>query len=179
LLTPTLSVSFQRYPYPPSGFVTTLPTSYGALPLAADGPGRFVLPCPDGEAFWIGLIPEKAGGTEIVRVLASLASGDQLDVVTGAQVDPPPATDPTAELPHVTAPPAHGVAGIFRGEGTWWTFTRNAQPPSRACRGLDLTSPPRGSVHVRIVDPLHFEGLTGIAVSPLNPDGRYGGWRLP
>src|SRR4051812_20731903 len=97
LLAPALSISFQRYPYPASGLVTNLPTSYGALPVLADAPGHCVLPCPDGEAFWIGLIPEEAGRAEVVRVLATVASGDQLDVVTGAQLDPS-LTDPPADL---------------------------------------------------------------------------------
>ena len=176
LLTPTLSISFQRYPYPPSGFVTTLPTSWGALPFIADAPGYLVLPCPDAEAFWIGLIPEETGKSTVVRVLASVASGDRIDVVTGAHVD----RSATTGSADITVQRAYGVAGIPRGDGTWWPFARDAAgEPATECRGLDLFSPPVASVRVDLVGSAEFEELAGIRLPPLDPASRYGGWRLP
>jgi hypothetical protein len=56
-----MSVSFQQYPYPASGILDGLPDSRGPLPLHEAGPGRLVLPSPPAEAFWIGLIPSRAG----------------------------------------------------------------------------------------------------------------------
>jgi hypothetical protein len=58
-VTDALTVSFQRYPYPPPGWVETLPRSRGALPLALAGEGHLLLACPVGEAFWIGLVPAR------------------------------------------------------------------------------------------------------------------------
>ena len=74
LVTPSLSISFQRYPYPPTGFVTALPTSCGALPFEAGAPGHLILPSPDGEAFWIGLIPAPAAQPATRRARPAAAS---------------------------------------------------------------------------------------------------------
>jgi hypothetical protein len=138
-LTPTLSVSFQRYPYPPRGFLTALPSSWGALPIHADAPRHLTLPCPEGEAFWIGLVLAPNGGPTIVRVLASVAPSAWRDAIAGAPSDRPRPTDPA----DITVPTQHAVAGIARGDGTWWAFARDtggtAAPP---CRGMELLSRP-------------------------------------
>jgi hypothetical protein len=179
-LTPTLFVSFQRYPYPPSGFVTGLPTSCGALPMLADAPGHLLVPSPEGEAFWIGLVGSRQGTPATVRALATLTSGDRVDAVTGASTDRPSGA---GELPagpgHLTVPPAHGLAGISRGDGTWWAFARDAPAPAVACPSLELVSPPAGQVRVDLLAAAEFESLAGTPLPPLDPSGRYGGWRLP
>src|SRR5512133_4238056 len=87
-VTAALTVSFQRYPYPPSGWVETLPRSRGALPLAVAAPGRLLLPCPAGEAFWIGLVATARGPSSQVTVAARLTSGEQVDLATGAAPGP-------------------------------------------------------------------------------------------
>lgn len=134
-LAPSLSVSFQRYPYPPAGLVTALPTSWGALPFVLSAPRQLILPCPDGEAFWIGLIPSPAGRRYRLRVLVSMASGDRVDALTGTPADDtrPPSVE---DLP---TPPRYGVPGIFRGDGSWWAFARDTgNAPAPACREIQL-----------------------------------------
>jgi hypothetical protein len=134
-LTPSLSVSFQRYPYPAAGFVTALATSWGALPFLATAPGRLVLPCPDEEAFWIGLVPSPAGHQYRLRGLVSTTSGDRVDALTGAPADDP---DPVG-IDDLLQPPRHGVPGIFRGDGSWWAFARHShETPAPACREIEL-----------------------------------------
>jgi hypothetical protein len=132
-VTAALTVSFQRYPYPPSGWVEALPRSRGALPLAAPGPGRLLLPVPDGEAFWVGLLATPQGPPSLVAVAASLASGERVDLATGAAPAPDPGRDGFA------VPPRFAVEGIARGGGGWWALAREAPaPPAPACAGLEL-----------------------------------------
>ncbi len=135
-LTPSLSISFQRYPYPPAGLVTALPTSWGALPFLLSAPRQLILPCPDREAFWIGLVPSPAGRQHRLRVLVSTASGDRIDVLTGRAASddtkPPSAEDFPALLPH-------GIPGISRGDGSWWAFARDTgETPAPSCREIEL-----------------------------------------
>ncbi len=134
-LTPSLFVSFQRYPYPAAGLVTALATSWGALPFLRSAPGQLVLPCPDGEAFWIGLVPSPAGQQHRLRVLVSTTSGDRVDALTGALAnDPEP-----AGMDDLLAPPRHGIPGIFRGDGSWWAFARHTdETPAPGCREIEL-----------------------------------------
>jgi hypothetical protein len=131
----SLSVSFQRYGYPPGGFVTGLPTSYGALPFLVERTGRLLLPCPTGEAFWIGLVPSPMSQQYLLRVLVRTASGERLNAATGAEVHDDERLGPE-DLPTRSIP---GVPGIVRGEGTWWSFARNPLEARRpACRGLQI-----------------------------------------
>jgi hypothetical protein len=130
-----LSVSFQRYPYPHEGFVTELPTSCGALPFLIERPGRLLLPCPTGESFWIGLVPSPMSQRYLLRVLVRTASGKRLNAATGAEAHDTGRLG-LEDLPSPTMP---GVPGIVRGEGTWWSFARNALEPTRpACHGLEI-----------------------------------------
>jgi hypothetical protein len=138
VLTRSMSISFQRFPYPPTGLVTALPTSWGALPLLHSAPGELVLPCPQGEAFWIGLVPSGHAQNRL-RVIVSLASEHRVDALTGA-----PADDlQPADVDDIPAP-RNGIPGIFRGDGNWWAFARDtgetaapacSHEPGTACRG--------------------------------------------
>ena len=134
-VTPALAVSFQRYPHPPSGFLSALPRSWGALPVVAVGPRHLVLPSPAREALWIGLIPTGGERSSRVRILASLRSGERVDAVTGAVADDVALTG----LGEILAPPRYAVEGIFRADATWWAFARDTLGTGApACDGLDL-----------------------------------------
>jgi len=131
----SLAVSFQRYRYPPEGFVTGLPTSCGALPFLIERPGRLLLPCPTNESFWIGLVPSPVNHQYLLRVLVLTAAGDRLNAATGAHADHSERLGPE----DVPSPSMPGVPGIVRGAGTWWSFARNPTDPSRpACRRLEI-----------------------------------------
>lgn len=131
-LTPSLSVSFQRYPYPPAGIVTVLPRSWGALPFLLSAPQQLVLTCPDGEAFWIGLIPSPDGPRYRLRVLVSIAADGRVDALTGAAADEvQPVDDDMA--------PQHAIRGIFVGDGRWWAFARDTgDTPGPGCLEIEL-----------------------------------------
>jgi hypothetical protein len=148
-VTAALTVSFQRYPYPPSGWVEALPRSRGALPLVVTAPDRLLLACPSGEAFWIGLVATRPGRSSRVGVAARLAAGERVDLATGAASDtgagpaPTPATGagPAGGLlrPRFEVPPRFAVEGIARQEGGWWALALEAPGPAApACAGLEL-----------------------------------------
>jgi hypothetical protein len=201
-VTAALTVSFQRYPYPPSGWVEALPRSRGALPLAAAGPGRLLLPVPAGEAFWVGLVAAPGGPSSLVAAVAELGSGERLDLAAGP------------------VPPRFAVEGIARGEGGWWALALEAPAPGApACAGLELlvwTGPPvatgageRGPrpqhdptgpgrpaspappaadqvagppvpLRVELVDPARFEAAGGERPgAPADDEATYRGWPLP
>jgi hypothetical protein len=132
-LTPSMSISFQRFPYPPTGLVTALPTSWGALPLLHSAPGKLVLPCPQGEAFWIGLVPSGHAQNRL-RVIVSLASEHRVDALTGA-----PADDVRPADRNDVAAPRNGIPGIFRGDGSWWAFARDTGATTGpGCREIEM-----------------------------------------
>lgn len=203
-VTAALTVSFQRYPYPPSGWVETLPRSRGALPLAAAGPGRLLLPVPAGEAVWVGLVATPGGPSSLVAVAAELGSGERVDLATGP------------------VPPRFAVEGIARGDGGWWALAREAPAPAApACAGLELlvwtgpaaaaapeersprpqhdpTGPagpgdpppvapaagtpagPPATLRVELVDPARFEAAGGEPLgAPAGDEATYRGWPLP
>jgi hypothetical protein len=168
-VTAALAVSFQRYPYPPSGRVEALPRSRGALPLAVTAPDRLLLACPAGEAFWVGLVATPGAPSSRVAVVARLASGERVDLATGAA----PATDPAPGA--FPVPPRFAVEGIARPDGGWWALTlAPPEPAAPACAGLELavwTGPPApapaGSGRPR---PLHDPtGPSGPASRPPPP----------
>jgi hypothetical protein len=134
----TLLVSFQRYPQPDDGLLRRLPPSWGALPLLASGPRHVLVPLPDGEAFWLGLVRTAHGPAWTLHVLASLPSNERLDVVTGVPADP----SRGEAFGSVSVPPSHAVEGIARGDGTWWPFTRGPTADAPVCRALDLLGSP-------------------------------------
>jgi hypothetical protein len=132
-LTPSLSLSFQRYPYPPDGVLTALPKSWGALPFLLSEPQQLVLPCPDGEAFWIGIVPSPDGRPYRLRVLVSIVSDGMIDALTGAAADEiqPAGDEELASL--------HGIPGIFQGDGRWWAFARDTgDTPGPGCLEIEL-----------------------------------------
>jgi hypothetical protein len=131
-VTAALTVSFQRYPSPPSGWVEALPRSRGALPLALAAPGRLLLACPAGEACWIGLVAGPAGPSSLVAVAAELASGERVDLATGAA----PARDRPRD--GFAVPPRFAVEGIARRDGGWWALTREPPAAAPACAALEL-----------------------------------------
>jgi hypothetical protein len=203
-LTQSLFVSFQRYPYPTTGIVTALATSWGALPFLLRAPGQLVLPCPDEEAFWIGLVASPAGQQHRLRVLVSTTSGDRINALTGVPVNNPA----PADIDDLVAPPQHGIPGIFQGDGRWRAFARHTDAtPAAACHEIELSCRPAApvphgagpgrqhsgpgdpspsgeagetsSVQVDLVEPEVFQALSGTRVPPLDEANRYGGWRLP
>ena len=185
-VTPALTVSFQRYPRPPSGWVETLPRSRGALPLVEAGPGRLLVGCPAGEAFWVGLVATRRGWSSRVGAAARLASGERVDLATGEPLGP--AGDrPSGRF---AVPPRFAVEGIARPDGGWWALARSG--PGPACAGLELAvwtvaspaaPPPTGPpalVEVELVDAAGFEAATGRPLPPpAGEEETYGGWRLP
>jgi hypothetical protein len=149
-VTPGLSVSFQRYPYPAGGLVPGLPTSRGALPVHVAERGRLILPVPADEAFWVGLIADPGGPGFVVRVIVSLESGTALDAVTGA-APAPTGTDASGtgtrhargEPGVLRVPPQYALPGVAGGSGTWWALARDAHgSDAPASRSLDVLAWP-------------------------------------
>jgi hypothetical protein len=188
-VTDALTVSFQRYPYPPSGWVETLPKSRGALPLALAAPGHLLLACPVGEALWIGLVAaRREERSSQVGVVAQLASGERVDLATGTALVP--GTDPAGGVesasglprPASAVPPRFAVEGIAHQDGGWWALALGASAPEApACVGLELavwTGPaaapvpegPGGARPLRDpadhIDPARPTGPTGGPPSP-------------
>ena len=160
-VTAALTVSFQRYPYPPSGWVEALPRSRGALPLAPVAPDRLLLACPSGEAFWIGLVAAPGAPPSRVGVVARLGSGERVDLATGAA---PAGRHPPGGF---AVPPRFAVEGIARPDGGWWPLALDPPRPSApACAGLELTvwtgtapPPPEAEGRPRpLHDPTHPAG---------------------
>ena len=134
-MTDDLAISFQRFPYPGTGIVEALPTSCGALPIYRAGPGHLIVPSLSGEALWVALLGTPGAHSSVVRVLASIRDGVEVDVFSGIPV-------PAHRLGFattVTLPPHRFVPGIRRGDGTWWALAR-AVPRSSApaCNALTL-----------------------------------------
>lgn len=133
-LTQTLAVSFQRYPCPAAGWITALPSSYGALPLLRT-PRQLLLPCPDGEAFWIGLVTTPPERQHRLRVVVTTADGKRIDALIGTLADH---TEPPKDE-DLQGAPRHGVPGIFRGDGSWWALAyRPVATSAPACRSIEL-----------------------------------------
>ncbi len=181
-----LVVSFQRYPLPEAGYVTGLVTSRGALPFLVTRPGRLLLPCPTGEAFWIGVVAADltSGTRSRVAVQVRTASRGDMDAADGT---PLRGTGPATMTELLPGRP--GVPGIARGDGTWWPFTRDpAGSAAPACVRLDLVchvtgrtgpGPETGALDVEVVDPEQFRAAGGDPVPPLDPGGGQPPRRLP
>lgn len=154
---PALVVSFQRYRCPASGLVDATVASCGAVPVLAPGPGLLLVPCPDGEALWIGLLPAGAGGVVTVRAL---------DV----------------ELT-VPVPPVHALAGMPRspGAGPRWAIARHTDG-APVCRRIEImveSGSDSAAVRVDLIDSARYAALSGRTLPPLDESAAYGGWLLP
>ncbi|WP_219414413.1 hypothetical protein [Pseudonocardia nigra] len=179
-VTAELSVSFQRYAYPPTGVISALPASCGALPVVAAGDGRLLVPAPQGEAFWVGFVATHGAPVSAVRAVAVLHGGERVDLATGAAPEP----DDDAAF---RVPPRFAAEGVPRGSGTWWALARHpGAAAAPACRSLELavrSGPPGGGTRVTaqayLVGVAEFEARAGVRLPPLDPGARYGGWRLP
>lgn len=154
---PALVVSFQRYRCPASGLVDAPAASCGALPVLTPGAGVLLVPCPDGEALWIGLLPGGAGAAVTVQAL-----GAELTV-------------------HV--PPVHALAGMPRasGAGPLWAIARHADG-APVCRRIDVVAVSGSvatTVRVELIDSQRYAALSGQPLPPLDESAAYGGWLLP
>lgn len=172
-----LSVSFQRYPLPASGLLSSLPASAGALPCCSAGSGSFLVALPEGEGCWIGITASGAMPPADVGVLVHTADHRTLDPLSGGEAGKGPGPS------RVRVPPSAQVPGIGRNDGGWWCLRRPPAPAGYpAIRSLDIYAGGRGSaasLRARFVPAPVFERLGGGTTPPLRPDARYGGWRLP
>ncbi|MGY1670364.1 hypothetical protein [Geodermatophilus sp. SYSU D00710] len=176
-----MALSFQRYPLTGTSVLHELPRSWGALPVVdTEEAGRLLLPVPDGEGVWLGLLPDRGSPAREIQVAAALSSQGVVDVATGQAVRQSAGWRPVPSL--------RSVPGIARGENSWWPLSRAARAAGTpACEELTVrlrpgaAAKPRPEVSVRVsfVDPVEWEERTGHAVPPLRPDAPYGGWRLP
>ncbi len=173
-LTADVTVSFQRYPYPPAGRLDRLPTSYGALPIADLADGEVVIPAPAGEAVWIGLLAVTGQPAE-VRVLAHIAGAGVVNVADGSSGSPGDAGASFALPPHQFVP------GLFGDAESWSPIARAA--PDRGqpdCEALELAVVPGPSaLRVGLLDEDTFVRLSGLPVPRLHPGSAYSGRRLP
>lgn len=157
---PGLRLSFQRYRCPESGLVDRFAPSCGALPVLVASPDLLV-PCPRGEALWIGLLPVRptgAAGTVLVRALGSV------------QV--------------VEVPPAYGIMGAPRTDVPeaipCWALARASNSPP--CLRIELAvtfGDTRTAVGVELIDPDRYAALAGRRLPPLDEAAAYDGRRLP
>jgi hypothetical protein len=157
---PGVRLSFQRYVLPPSGNVVGTPASLGALPVAQDDGGPWLLPLASSEAFWIGLgaAPGAAPGTLALRARAA----DGHFVGTAAIA--------------ITA--TSRLSGLPDGKGSVLAFARGGGPHGLA--ELRLQAPGQAPLRLRLVDPATFAARTGLPPpAPLDPEAGYRGWRLP
>lgn len=164
-----LLMSFQRYPHPGPDGVRVLPRSHGALPVLLVAPGRLLVPVPDGEAAWLGLVRPPLARPWRVQVLATLSDGSSHDA---------------AGVLHL--PPEHALEGLARGNGSWQPLARApAGPGSQGVRLLRVRAwpatddVPAASWEVELVDEESFAAAGGGRVPAVSPDAAYGGWRLP
>jgi hypothetical protein len=119
-----LLVSFQRYPLQAPGTPERTPRSFGALPIASGGNDSWLLPIPDGEAVWVGLLHRRRAADALVTASVQLVDGRVLDVATGL-----------AEVTHAVTrgwrvPPATAIAG----------FVQDGQPAPFTLASSDSTT---------------------------------------
>lgn len=178
----SLSISFQRYPYPPQEVVTSLQTSWGALPFVVSAPQRIVLPGLEGEAFWIGLVSPPGARRFPPRVTVFVADGRSMDALVRSEGKGAP-RDVVDDDPDAIR---YGIPGIAKGEHTWWPFAYDPGAfGAPAVRRVEMRSMEPGSdggaatLEVDVVKFDRFQMLGGDSPRPLDSADLYGGWLLP
>ena len=148
-----LLVSFQRYARPTAGFVTDVPRSLGALPVAA-APKDFLLPLYLEEAVWIGVMVRQPG-------LLPLKLG--LVGPNGRRI----------ALASITRVGNAVIAGIDRGDGSFTSLYRRSAARFLVRAGLATTA-------IIPVEPACYAEATGEPQpAPLDRAAGFGGYRLP
>lgn len=145
-------VSFQRFPKPAGPLAVEAVRSYGALPPGQVGT-EILLPLPDDDAFWIGVILS-GEGADGLSLHADLADGRRI------------------ALSGVRHASLLSIMGFADGDALQ-PFTR----PRVTSIGIGIGSDTRS---VKIVSPDEFTRLTGRnGPEALPDDSAYKGWRLP
>jgi hypothetical protein len=147
-------VSFQRYPCPSDKIVGDAPSSYGALPVAPEG-DHHLLPLPDQEAFWVGIILPKDWDRGTLSFVAMHADGG---VLVSEQF---------------IRPGMFVIPGIKRPDGQFDVFCRESVSEL-------LLAGAGGITRIVVSDPRTFATRTGQAPpEPFDPNSAFGGWMLP
>jgi hypothetical protein len=147
-------VSFQRYLCPSDKIVGDAPSSCGALPVAPEG-DHYLLPLPDQEAFWVGVILPKEWDRGMLSFAAMHTDGG---VVLSEQF---------------TRPGMFVIPGIKRSDGQFDVFCRESVSEF-------LLAGAGGITRIFVSDPRTFVIRTGQAPpEPFDPNSAFGGWMLP
>ena len=147
-------VSFQRYLCPSDKIVGDTPSSYGALPVAPEG-DHYLLPLPDQEAFWVGVILPKDWDRGTLSFAAMHADGGVLVSEQFAR------------------PGMFAIPGIKRSDGQFDVFCRGSVSE------LQLAGA-GGIARILVSDPRTYGVRTGQAPpEAFDPNAAFGGWRLP
>jgi hypothetical protein len=175
-----LAISFQRYPIPADGVLSSPSPSFGALPIGSTRSGRLLLPIVPGEAFWMGFTNCEESIPRI-RVAVETSTQGVLDACLGTEWS----EDRSAA--GIVVPPQRELDGIVRLAGGWWPLTRfnpNAEAPQ--CQAIKIVVMPQLpedlALRVRIesIDSSDFFESTGLrSPPPLDLTAAYGGWLLP
>ncbi len=168
-----MSLSFQRFQWPPGGIIRDAPRSLGALPVGQDGGTEWLLPVAGGEAFWIGVNAERA--VELA-VKADMQQGEALDALSGRPWAP--RTAQTVAVQQFLV-----IAGL-RSRDILWAFSRTADdttaPACRAISFFERDASLNELAMVRLVEYADFAERTGLAPpAPVDPNAGYKGHRLP
>jgi len=154
LFTDDAVVSFQRYLCPSDKVVADAPSSHGALPVAPAG-NHYLLPLPDQEAFWVGIVLPKDWDRGKLQFVAMHADGR---VLVSEQF---------------TRPGMFVVPGIKRSDGQFDVFRLESVSELLLTRAGRIA-------RIVICDPRAFVVRTGQAPpETFDPNAVFGGWRLP
>jgi hypothetical protein len=158
----SLNVSFQRYPEKVLDSSTEVPRSYGALPVELTSSDCGFLPVREGEAIWLGLLPNKLVHCQVgwlgedgtndapLRWYASLSRPEFLHGLTTAAGE---------FRPFIRFPVSHQLSPCF---------------------GVVISTEAADRTHIRFLSVALFEELTGrLAPRAILPNDCYGGWQLP
>lgn len=177
-------MSFQRFAWPSSSVIVAAPPSLGALPVAtfADA-GTALLPVARGEALWIGLDPLGVGTDAQLAIVARLASGRVIDVLSGSDWD-------EHEARTVSPLTRERIEGIARRDGAFDVIGRSPADDAASCTSLAFyvstaatlakRVDPLSRVAIEFVDYVAFHRRSGSdPPEPLDPTAGYRGHRLP